>query len=110
MSQPSPAQESATARRRAQLILQVQSGALSVRQAARQMGLSRKSYYKWEQRALAAMVAALNERARGRPRTPRDPEKETLRQQVQHLREKLQVLEQTLEIRRRLAAPEKKNS
>jgi DNA-directed RNA polymerase specialized sigma24 family protein len=39
--------------------MQVRSGLLSAQEAARQLGISRKTYYKWERRALAAMVEAL---------------------------------------------------
>jgi hypothetical protein len=53
------APQQALARRRAQLIMQVQSGLLSAQEAARQLRISRKTYYKWERRALAAMVEAL---------------------------------------------------
>ena len=44
----------ALARQRAQLIMQVRSGVLTAEAAARQLGISRKTYYKWERRALAA--------------------------------------------------------
>ena len=60
MNNPKPgAQQQALARQRAQLIMQVRSGVLSAQEAARQLGISRKTYYKWERRALAAMVEAL---------------------------------------------------
>ena len=68
--QPSPHQP-ALARQRAQLIMQVRSGVVSAQEAARQLGISRKTYYKWERRALAAMVKALGNRDDGRP--PRSP-------------------------------------
>jgi transposase-like protein len=105
---PNAEQRQATARRRAELILQVRSGQLSASQAAAQMGVSRKTYYKWERRALAAMVSALGEKAGGRPPAPSDPEKDSLQQENQQLRQKLAVLEQTMEIRRLLAEPDKK--
>ena len=38
-------------RQRAQLIMQVQNGLLSAQEAARQLRISRKTYYKWERRA-----------------------------------------------------------
>ena len=68
MKAPKPsAYQQALARQRAQLIMQVRSGLLSAQEAARQLGISRKTYYKWERRALAAMVEALGNRAQGRP-------------------------------------------
>ena len=99
----------ALVRQRAQLIMQVRSGLLTAEAAARQLGVSRKTYYKWERRALAAMVEALGNRGQGRPAQPRDPEKAALRRQTQELQAKLAVLEQTEQLRQRLAQPDKKN-
>lgn len=58
MNDPKPtAHQQALARRRAQLIMQVQNGLLSAQEAARQLRISRKTYYKWERRALGETVA-----------------------------------------------------
>jgi transposase len=106
---PNPYQQS-LARQRAQLIMQVRSGLLSAQEAARQLGISRKTYYKWERRALAAMVEALGNREQGRPRQAIDLEKEALRRQTQELQAKLQILEQTEQIRQALEEPDKKKA
>jgi transposase len=98
------------ARQRAQLIMQVQNGLLSAQEAARQLGISRKTYYQWERRALAAMVEALGNRPPGRPPRLLDPEKEALQRQAQELQAKLEVLEQTERIRQRLEQPDKKKA
>jgi len=109
MDDPKPnAQQQALARQRAQLIMQVRSGVLSAQAAARQLGISRKTYYQWERRALAAMVEALGNRPPGRPPRPLDPEKEALQRQTEELQAKLEVLEQTEQIRQRLEPPDKK--
>jgi transposase len=111
MNDPQPsAHQQALARQRAQLIMQVQNGLLSAQEAARQLGISRKTYYKWERRALAAMVEALGNREQGRPPRPLDPEKEALQRQAQELQAKLEVLEQTEQIRQRLEQPDKKKA
>jgi len=111
MKAPKPgAYQQALARQRAQLIMQVRSGLLSAQKAARQLGISRKTYYKWERRALAAMVEALGNREQGRPRQAIDLEKEALRRQTRELQAKLQVLEQTEQIRQRLQEPDKKKA
>lgn len=102
------AYQQALARQRAQMIMQVRSGLLSAQEAARRLGISRKTYYKWERRALAAMVEVLSDREQGRPRVPIDPEKDALRRQTQELQAKLQVLEQTERIRQALEQPDKK--
>jgi len=111
MSDPKPSpHEQALARQRAQLIMQVRSGVLSAQEAARQLGVSRKTYYKWERRALVAMVEALGNREHGRPPRPLDPEKEALQRQTQELQAKLQVLQQTERIRQQLQQLDKKKA
>jgi transposase len=111
MKDPKPnAYQQSLARQRAQLIMQVRSGLLSAQEAARQLGISRKTYYKWERRALAAMVEALGNREQGRPRQAIDLEKEALRRQTQELQAKLQILEQTEQIRQALEEPDKKKA
>src|SRR5574341_2024333 len=109
MSEPKPSpHQQALARQRAQLIMQVRSGVLTAEAAARQLGVSRKTYYKWERRALTAIVEALGNRDQGRPPQPSDPEKAALRRQTEELQAKLAVLEQTERLRRLLAQPDKK--
>jgi transposase-like protein len=109
MNDPKPtAHQQALARQRAQLIMQVQNGLLSAQEAARQLGISRKTYYKWERRALAAMVEALGNREHGRPTLPVDPEKEALQRQGQELQAQLLVMEQTVRIRQGLEQLDKK--
>ena len=111
MNDPKPStHQQALARQRAQLIMQVRSGLLSAQEAARQLGISRKTYYKWERRALAAMVEALGNREPGRPPLPLDPEKQALERQTQELQAKLEVLEQTEQIRQRLELLDKKKA
>lgn len=95
--------EAMQAQRRAALIVQVQCGQITATEAAAQLGVSRKTYYEWENRALSAMVAALQDRTGGRPATPRDAEKETLQAQAQQLEEQKRLLEQTLAIRQQVA-------
>jgi len=89
--------------------MQVRSGVVAAEAAARQLGVSRKTYYKWERRALAALAEALGNRDQGRPPRPSDPEKEALRRQTQELQARLEVLEQTGRLRQVLAQGDKKN-
>jgi transposase len=74
------------------LIMRVQTDQLTASEAARQMGVSRKTFYQRVQRGLAGMVAALSPRPAGRPGKEQDAEKETLLAQIAQLqREKLEL-------------------
>ena len=87
------------ARQRAALILQVRAGRLSASAAARQLGVSRKTYYQYEQRALQGMLQALQPGTPGRPRSRPAPELSRLRQQVQHLEQELLTTRQRAHLR-----------
>ena len=104
----------AQANQRALLILQVQAGQITATEAARQLGLSRKSYYQWEQRGLAALLQSQEQQPPGRPPKETDPEKEQLRRQVTQLQAQVTELEQIMELRRTVqqlqASDAKKNS
>jgi len=80
-------------------IVQVQSGLLTATEAANQLGVSRKTYYKRENRALAGLVASLQDRESGRPGKAVDEEKERLLRMVLELQQEKQILEQRLRIR-----------
>jgi len=103
---PKREKEQKLARRRALVILQVRSGALMAKEGAQRLGVSRKTYYEWEERALKAMALALENRHLGRPPVPVDQEKETLRERVQELEKKLDLAEKTIEVKELLAAYE----
>ena len=103
-----PEEENLLARRRAELIVQVQSGLMTATEAARQLGVSRKTYYQWEKRALSGMVDALQGKTGGRPSKPRNPDQEQvqkrlseleaqerMREQVEHIRSELKKAEST---------------
>ncbi len=92
------------ARERAMVILQVRSGALTAKEGARRLGISRKTYYEWEEKSLRAMTLALENRPAGRPTLPVDQEKETLRERVRELEKKLDLAEKTIEVKELLGA------
>ena len=98
------------ARKRAAVIFAVQSGQITAEEGARRLGVSRKTYYEWERRALQAMTGALENRAPGRPDTPRDEEKERLQKEIAELQNKLFVAEKTVEVRDMLHAYELHNA
>ena len=45
----------------------------------------------WERRALQALLSALEDQPTGRPKSPTDPEKETLQRRVQQLEQQVQL-------------------
>ena len=94
------------ARKRAAVIFAVQSGQITAEEGARRLGVSRKTYYEWESRALQAMTGALENRDSGRPSTPRDEEKERLQEKITELEKELFVAKKTVEVRDMLHAYE----
>lgn len=71
------------ARLRAEVIMKVRCGLLTARAAASQLGVSRKTYYKWEERGLSALLSSLTDQASGRPCQPVDSEKQNLERQLE---------------------------
>jgi transposase len=98
--------EQKLARQRALVILQVRSGALTAKAGAKLLGVSRKTYYEWEEKSLKAMALALENRPAGRPLAPVDEEKEALRERIQVLEKKLDLAEQAIEVKELLGAYE----
>jgi transposase len=98
--------EKKLARERVLVILRVRSGVLTAKKGAQALGVSRKTYYEWEERALKAMAMALENRPSGRPQLAIDEEKEALREQILDLEKKLYLAEKTIEVKELLAAYE----
>jgi transposase len=98
------------ARERAEVIFAVRSGQITAEEGAKRLGVSRKTYYEWEHRALEAMTEALENKAPGRPSTPQDEEKQRLQDQIAELQNKLFVAEKTVEVRDMLHAYELYNA
>jgi len=74
------------AHRRAECILKARSGLTSVTAAASELGVSRKTYYQWEAKAIDSMIKGLCENESGRPALPSESEKEReLRKRVDFL-------------------------
>lgn len=96
--------EQKLARQRALVILQVRSGALTAKEGTQLLGVSRKTYYEWEEKSLKAMALALENRSAGRPPVVVDEEKETLRERVQELEKKLYQAEKKIEVKEIVAA------
>lgn len=94
-----PSGKDPRAQERALLIMQVQAGTLTASQAAKQLGISRKTYYQWEQRALTSMLEAVTQLPPGRPRKNTTPEQRKLEQKVWILQKELDKAQESKEIR-----------
>ena len=79
---------------RANLILQVRTGQITAQEAARQLGISRQAFYKWEKRGLEALLNALQDQPPGRPKGTTDPEKDQLKSRVEQLEQQVRLYEQ----------------
>ena len=100
--------DEAQARTKAQMILKVQTGILSASEAAKALGISRKTYYKWEKRGLSAMLKGLCERSCGRPARGRDEEKEHLEKEARNLKKELSGHQRKQKLRDDLRSESKK--
>lgn len=85
--------------KRASLILQVRAGQITAQEAARQLQISRQAYYKWEGRALRALLQALQDQPKGRPPTAIDPDRLRLQSRVQELEKKVRLYEEREQLR-----------
>ena len=94
------------ARHRAAVVFAVRSGQITTEEGARRLGVSRKTYYEWESRALQAMTEALEGKAPGSPPSPQEEEKQRLQEQIAELQKQLFVAKKTVEVRDMLHAYE----
>jgi transposase len=70
MKRASPKQPQANALKRAEMIMKVRCGLMTAKEAANQLGVSRKTYYIWERRGLTALLEGVGDQKAGRPRKP----------------------------------------
>jgi transposase-like protein len=74
-------------------------GRLNGTEAAEALGVSRKTFYEWLDRAMEAMREALADRPPGRPPNPEDPEKVRLQEALTASERDRAMLESRLRIR-----------
>ena len=106
----SDSEDKELARKRTAVVFAVRSGQITAEEGARRLGVSRKTYYEWERRALQAMTEAMEDKSPGRPSMPQDEEKQRLQNENAELRNKLFVAEKTVEVRDMLHAYELQNA
>jgi transposase len=88
-------------RERYRTMLEVISGALSVSEGARRLGLSRNHFQTVMHRGLASMIAGLSPKPPGRPPTPAKEaelsvENQRLRRENEHLQERVDTIDRLL--------------
>ena len=89
------------ARQRAEIIMKVRSGLLTATEGAAALGISRKTYYKWENRALDAMLDGLEDRETGRPELPGPLQNEIdLNKKIEELHRENELLEKKIELQK----------
>lgn len=73
---------------------------MTATQGAAALGISRKTYYKWENRALGAMLGGLEDRDCGRPELPDPLQNEIdLKRHIEQLQREKELLEQKIELK-----------
>jgi len=93
-----PSGQQAT-RKRAEMIMKVRCGLMTARQAADRLGVSRKTYYKWEQRGLNALLEGVADQRPGRPAGPLDDHRKALDKQLAEAMTKIELLNHKLELK-----------
>jgi transposase len=88
-----------TARHRAEVIMKVRCGLMNASQAAAELGISRKTYYKWEQRGLSALLTGLEDQPPGRPCQPVDTRKKALEKQLEQAHRDNALLKHKMELK-----------
>ncbi len=84
------------ARKRAQIIMKVNCGLMTATQAARELKVSRKTYYKWETKGLEALLDNVTAKPAGRPGTAPDPRQQDLEKKL------AKTIKENLALRRRM--------
>jgi len=100
MKEKSKQNQSSQALRRAEIIMKVHCGLMTATEAAEVLGVSRKTYYKWEQRGLAALMEGLQDQAAGRPETAKESAREAeFEKQVARLRRDNELLQKKMQLK-----------
>jgi transposase len=88
---------------RAEAIIRVCAEKISATEAAKQLGVSRKTYYQWQRKGLEAMMAALHDGPGRRPSHKEDPRLQKLQAHNRRLQIENELLQMRLEIQKIMA-------
>jgi predicted site-specific integrase-resolvase len=73
---------------------------MTATEAAHLLGASRKTYYKWERRGLAALLEGLQEQPGGRPEIPRQQRRESeAEKQLVQLQRENELLQKRMQLK-----------
>ena len=86
-------------RQRAEIIMKVRCGLMTATQAARKLGVSRKTYYKWEKRGLEALLGGLADKEPGRRSSAIDPDKQAMEEDLRQLHRENELLTRQLALK-----------
>jgi len=85
---------------RAEMIMKVRCGLLTAAQAAERLGVSRKTYYKWEQRGLSALLDGVSDQSPGRPASsPSEDHQPELEKQLAEAAAEIELLNHKLALK-----------
>jgi transposase len=88
-----------TTRLRAEMIMKVRCGLITAAQAAERLGVSRKTYYKWEQRGLSALLDGVTDQNSGRRAHPSDDHRQSLEKQLLGANREIELLNHKLALK-----------
>ena len=81
------------------MIMKVRCGLLTARQAADRMGVSRKTFYKWEQRGISALLDGVTDQHPGRPPDPPDERCQILEKQLTEAQREIELLNRKMALK-----------
>jgi predicted site-specific integrase-resolvase len=93
-------EQNQAARQRAEIIMKVRCGLMTATQAAQLLEVSRKTYYKWEQRGLAALLEGVQDQKSGRPEIPLEQTPQAaFEKELKELKQQTELLEKKLKLK-----------
>jgi len=81
------------------MIMKVRCGLLTARQAAVRMGVSRKTFYKWEQRGLNALLDNVTDQVAGRRAHPSGDRIQLLEKQLSRAHREIELLNRKMALK-----------
>ncbi len=81
------------------MIMKVRCGLLTARQAAVRMGVSRKTFYKWEQRGLNALLDNVTDQVAGRRAHPSNDRIQLLEKQLSRAHREIELLNRKMALK-----------